>query len=124
MRINNVGINVKDLEGAKKFFEDYFHAVEHAYYEENNGFKEYILRLDEGAKLEIMTKPEIIDREKHNNDAGLVHICIKVADREELDRIIAKIHADGYEVQYEPATVGGKEIRAVTFEDIILEVCC
>ena len=54
MRINNVGINVKDLEGAKKFFEDYFHAVEHAYYEEDNGFKEYILRLDEGAKLEII----------------------------------------------------------------------
>lgn len=30
MKINNVGIFVKDLEGAKNFFMDYFGAVVHA----------------------------------------------------------------------------------------------
>ena len=56
MRISIVGMFVKDLEGAKKFFMDYFGAQEHAVYEEDNGFKSYILKFDEGPKLELMTK--------------------------------------------------------------------
>ena len=32
MRISNMGLMVKDLEGARKFFEDYFGAVLHAEY--------------------------------------------------------------------------------------------
>lgn len=71
MRISNVGMFVKDLEGAKKFFVDYFGAVEHAVYEEDNGFKSYILKFDEGPKLELMTKPEIVDEKKDPNRTGL-----------------------------------------------------
>ncbi len=33
MRISNVGLFVKDLEGARKFFEDFFGAQVHATYE-------------------------------------------------------------------------------------------
>ena len=47
MRISIVGMFVKDLEGAKQFFMDYFGAQEHAVYEEDNGFKSYILKFDE-----------------------------------------------------------------------------
>lgn len=78
----------------------------------------------EVAKLELMTKPEIVDQEKDPNRTGLAHICVKVDSREKLDEIIAKIKADGYKIFYEPATNGGNEIRAMTFEDIVLEVCC
>ena len=76
------------------------------------------------AKLELMTKPEVVDQVKDPNRAGLAHICVKVDSREKLDEIIGKIKADGYKIFYEPATNGGNEIRAMTFEDIVLEVCC
>lgn len=122
MRISNVGMFVKDLEGAKKFFVDYFGAVEHAVYEEDNGFKSYILKFDEGPKLELMTKPEIVDEKKDPNRTGFAHICLKVDSREQLDEITEKFRAAGYEILYEPATVGGKETRAITFEGNILEV--
>ena len=122
MRISIVGMFVKDLEGAKQFFMDYFGAQEHAVYEEDNGFKSYILKFDEGPKLELMTKPEIVDQKKNPNRTGFVHICIKVDSREKLDEITEKFRAGGYEILYEPATVGGKETRAITFEDNILEV--
>ncbi|HIT57589.1 MAG TPA: VOC family protein [Candidatus Galloscillospira stercoripullorum] len=122
MRISIVGMFVKDLEGAKKFFMDYFGAQEHAVYEEDNGFKSYILKFDEGPKLELMTKPEIVDQPKDPNRTGFVHICIKVDSREKLDEITEKFRAAGYEILYEPATVGGKETRAITFEGNILEV--
>ncbi|HIR84954.1 MAG TPA: VOC family protein [Candidatus Galloscillospira excrementavium] len=122
MRISNVGMFVKDLEGAKKFFVDYFGAVEHAVYEEDNGFKSYILKFDEGPKLELMTKPEIVDEKKDPNRTGFAHICLKVDSREQLDEITEKFRAAGYKILYEPATVGGKETRAIAFEDNVLEV--
>jgi lactoylglutathione lyase len=115
---------VKDLEGAKKFFEDYFGAeVATVYNEPENNYYSYIMKFDEGPKIEIMTKPEIVDEKKNRNRTGFVHICIKVDSKEKLDEIIAKMHHDGYEILYEPATTGGKEVRAITFEDNILEVC-
>lgn len=125
MRISNVGLFVKDLEGARKFFEDYFGAQVHAVYnEEENGYRSYIMKFDENPKLELMTKPEVIDAKKDPSNAGFVHICIKVDSREKLDEIIAKFKAANYTILYEPATNGGNEVRAITFEDNILEVCC
>ena len=125
MKISNVGIFVKDLEGANHFFINYFGAEVHAVYnEEENRYYSYIMKMGEGAKLELMTKPEIVDEKKDPNRTGFVHICVKVDSREKLDEIIAKIKADGYHIFYEPATNGGNEIRAITYEDLILEVCC
>ena len=100
MRISNVGLFVKDLEGARKFFEDFFGAQVHATYEEDDGYKSYIMKFDENPKLELMSKPTV------------------------LDEIIAKFKAANYTILYEPATNGGNEVRAITFEDNILEVCC
>ena len=123
MRISNIGLMVKDLEGAKKFFENYFGATEHARYNEDNGYKSYIMKFDENPKLELMTKPEVIDAKKDKNNAGYIHICIKVDSKEKFEEILSKTKADGYEILYEPATVGGTEFRAIVFEDNIIEVC-
>ncbi len=123
MRISNVGLMVNDLEAARKFFEDYFGASVHAEYSEDNGYKSYIMKFDENPKIELMSKPEVIDAKKDRNNAGYIHICIKVDSREKFEEILAKTKADGYEVLYEPATVGGQEFRAITFEDNIIEVC-
>lgn len=124
MRIGNVGIFVKDLAGARKFFEDYFGAtLLKTYNEEESNYYSDILQLDEGAWIELMTKPEIVDAPKNLNRTGLAHICIKVNSRPELERIIQKFKRDGYKIQYEPSNpTGGGEVRAVTFEDIVLEV--
>lgn len=123
MRISIVGMFVKDLEKAKDFFVSYFGAEVHCVYnEEDKGFYSYILKFDEGPKLELMTKPEIVDEKKDPNRTGFVHICLKVESREKLDEITERFKADGYKILYEPATVGGKETRAITFEDNILEV--
>ena len=124
MRISNVGLFVKDLEGARKFFEDFFGAQVHATYEEDDGYKSYIMKFDENPKLELMSKPTVVDEKKDPNRTGFVHICIKVDSREKLDEIIAKFKAANYTILAEPATNGGNEVRAITFEDNILEVCC
>ena len=106
MKIGNVGIFVKDLEGAKKFFEDYFGArVLKTYNEEENQYYSYIMTIGDGPWLELM------------------HICVRTASREELDGIVAKFKEDGYRILYEPSSPEGRgEARAVTFEDIVVEV--
>ena len=52
MYIANAGLFVKDLEGAKKFFEDYFGAaLAFEYNEEENKYYSYIMNLGDGAKI-------------------------------------------------------------------------
>ncbi len=126
MFMKNTGLFVKDLEGAKRFFEEYFDMKVHAVWnEEEKGYYSYILKFDDNptsARIEIMTKPEIVDQKKDKNRTGWAHICIKVDSKEQFDAINARAHADGYEILYEPATVGGKEMRAVMLEDNVIEV--
>ena len=126
MYIANAGLFVRDLEGARKFFEDYFGAkVAFEYNEEENQYYSYIMEFDEGAKLELMTKPQIVDGPKDPNRTGFAHVAIRVPSREKLDDVIRRFHENGYHFFYEPEPgEGGGECRAVTFEDIVLEVSC
>ena len=79
MYIANTGLFVKDLEGARKFFEDNFGAtLAFEYSEEENKYYSYIMNLGDGAKLELMTKPEIVDLPKDPNRTGFAHIAIRV----------------------------------------------
>ena len=94
------------------------------YHNPKTGLSTYFLTFDGGAKLELMTKPEIVDQPKDPNRTGFVHICIKVDSREKLDEIVDRFHKENFHIFYEPATTGGHEVRAVTFEDLILEVGC
>ena len=125
MYIGNVGIFVKDLKGARRFFESYFGAkFLKSYNEPENNYYSDILELDHGAWLELMTKPEIVDEKKDPNRTGFAHLSIRVDSREKLNEVIEKFHAANYKIFYEPATTGGREVRAVTFEDNVLEVSC
>ncbi len=124
MYLRNVGIFVKDLEGAKAFFESYFGAkVLKTYDEPENDYYSYIMELDGRGWIELMTKPGVVDIEKDPNRLGLAHVCICADTREQLNTIIARFKEDGYRIQYEPSKPDGPgEVRAVTFEDIVIEV--
>ena len=70
-----------------------------------------------------MTKPEIVDAPKDPNRSGLAHVCFKADTRQQLDDIVARFKKDGYKIQYEPSNPTGiGEVRAMTFEDIVVEV--
>ena len=124
MYLRNVGIFVKDLEGAKTFFESYFGAkVLKTWDEPENGYYSYIMELDGRGWIELMTKPGVVDAEKDPNRLGLAHVCICADTREQLNTIIERFKKDGYRIQYEPSNPDGPgEVRAVTFEDIVIEV--
>jgi len=124
MKIVNVGIYVKDLEKVKAFFEHYFDArVEAVLNDEASSYFSYILSLGEGALIELMNKPAIVDEAKDPNRTGLAHININVGSRERFDGIVKAFKQENYVIQYETySPEGAGEIRAITVEDIILEV--
>lgn len=126
MKIVNVGIYVKDIEEVKFFFEHYFEAKVHAVLDdEKNSYYSYILSLGEGAFIELMNKPSIVDEAKDPNRTGFAHINIQVDSRERFKEVVEEFKKEGYVIQYETYSPGGAgEIRAVTIEDLILEVSC
>lgn len=124
MFIKNVGIFVKDLEGAKNFFAEYFNArVLKTIDNPNTGYYSYVMILDDGAWLELMSKPGMVELPKDPNRLGYAHICIETETRQQLDDIVARLKAAGYTFQYEPSNPEGLgEARLIAFEDLVIEV--
>lgn len=110
MKIEHVAMYVNDLEGAKHFFERYLGATANAgYHNVKTDFCSYFLTFDDGndgARLEIMNRPDMDDHEKTLNRTGLIHIAFSVGSREKVDELTRQLGADGYKVISGPRTTG------------------
>ena len=82
MKINHVAIYVKDLEKTKEFFIKYLGAKSNnIYHNKKTDFKSYFLSFDSGSRLEIMTKPELVDDVKDLKRTGFIHIAFSVGSK-------------------------------------------
>jgi len=107
MRIEHIAMYVNELDKAKDFFEKYLGAVSNeGYHNIKTDFRSYFLTFDDGARLEIMTKPGMDDSDKALNRTGYVHIAFSVGSKEEVDRLTAELRNDGYRVVSGPRTTG------------------
>lgn len=125
MHIEHVAMYVKDLEKAKEFFVKYFNAkANDLYHNKKTNFKSYFLSFDNGARLEIMTKPEMEDEKKSLNKTGYVHLAFSSGSKEAVDKLTARLKTDGYEVISGPRTTGDGyyESLIVVIEDNQIEV--
>lgn len=107
MKIEHVALYVKDLERAKNFFENYFQAVSNdEYHNKNTGFRSYFLSFDSGTRLEIMNKPDMIDREKPLAATGFIHIALSLGSKEKVDDLTQQLKTDGFTVIGGPRITG------------------
>ncbi len=107
MKIEHLAIYVNDLEGAKEFFQSYFQAsVNQLYHNQKTGFKSYFLSFEDGARLEIMTKPDTVDLEKETNRTGLAHFAMSLGSKEAVDVLTKRLDADGYKCINGPRITG------------------
>lgn len=105
--LNHIGLFVSDIEAARTFFEKYFGAVPSAlYHNPRKSFSSYMLSLGDGAKLEIMTKPDLSEIKERTNNYGYAHISISVGSKENVDFTTQKLIADGYKNIDGPRTTG------------------
>ena len=107
MRIEHIAMYVSDLEKARDFFVNYFEAVSNdGYHNVKTGFRSYFLLFEDGARLEIMNKPEISEKMPELQHFGYIHIAFSVGSREKVNELTGKLKADGYEVLSGPRTTG------------------
>lgn len=107
MKIEHIAMYVTDPERARDFFVKYLGGVSNdGYHNMKTDFRSFFVSFEDGARLEIMTKPEIIDAEKLLNRTGYAHIAFSAGSKEKVDELTEKLKADGYEVISGPRTTG------------------
>ncbi len=107
MRIEHIAMYVNDLEGARDFFVKYFDASSNdGYHNHTTGFRSYFLEFEDGARLEIMNKPNMDDGKKVLARTGYSHIAFSVGSKEAVDELTDRLREDGFQVASGPRTTG------------------
>ena len=107
MKIEHVAMYVNDLEAAKDFFVTYLRgSANELYHNKNTDFRSYFISFEDGARLEIMNKPQMEDVSKGINRTGYIHLAFSVGSREKVDELTETLRNDGYEVLSGPRTTG------------------
>ena len=125
MRIEHIAMYVSDLERARAFFLQYFDAVSNEmYHNKATGFRSYFLTFADGARLEIMNKPNMEDLPKGMARTGFIHVAFSVGSKEKVDSLTAQLKADGYTVISGPRTTGDGyyECCILDFEENQIEI--
>lgn len=125
MKIEHIAMYVKDLEKTKTFFEIYLNARANAgYHNPKTDFRSYFLSFDDGARLEIMNKPQMQDSPKTLTQTGYIHIAFSVGSKEKVDELTVKLKEDGYEIISGPRITGDGyyESCVVGIEDNQIEI--
>lgn len=107
MKIEHVAMYVNDLEATKDFFVTYLRGrANELYHNKKTDFRSYFISFEDGARLEIMTRPDMKDMEKDINRTGYIHLAFSVGSKEKVDGLTELLRNDGYEVLSGPRTTG------------------
>lgn len=107
MTIDHIAMYVKDLEKARDFFVKYLEGKSNdGYHNRTTDFRSYFITFEDGARLELMTRPELEDGDQALLRAGYIHIAFRVGSKEKVDLLTERFKEDGYEVISGPRTTG------------------
>ena len=107
MKIEHIAMYVNDLEAARDFFVKYLGGTSNdGYHNKNTDFRSFFISFADGARLELMTKPEIIDAEKPLTRTGYAHVAFTVGSKEKVDELTDCLENDGFELVSGPRTTG------------------
>lgn len=107
MRIEHIALYVSDLEAARKFFVKYFGADSNKeYHNVKTEFRSCFLNFEDGARLEIMNRPECSFAKTALFPYGYAHIAFSVGSREKVDELTKRLALDGYQVASGPRVTG------------------
>ena len=125
MRIEHVALYVNDLEKAKYFFVNFLNGKANTgYHNPKTNFKSYFISFDDGARLEIMTRPELIDQNKNPYRTGYAHLAFSLGSKAAVDELTARLDQAGYSISSGPRTTGDGyyESCIVGLEDNLIEL--
>ena len=118
MKIEHIAIWVKDIDKVCEFYRKYFGGAVHPIY--HNPAKQFTSRFitfDDGARLEIMHRPDIKQIEMfHVEHLGYAHLSFSVGSKEEVDHLTQQMSNDGIQVVGQPRTTGDGYYESVVLD--------
>lgn len=107
MTVSHIALYTLDLQRMKNYYETYFEAVSNLkYHNPSTGLETYFLSFGDGAKLEIMTRPDLTKEEEPMLRTGWAHLAFQLGSNEEVDRRTQQLSNNGYTVFSVPRITG------------------
>lgn len=108
MKIEHIAIWTLDLEKMKRFYLNFFDLKSNEkYYNPLKKFSSYFLSFENGARIELMHRPDISEFiEKKDSKLGLTHFAISVGSKEKVNLITELVRKNGFNIIGEPRTTG------------------
>ncbi len=107
MHISHIAIYVHDLERSRCFYEFYFGGMANSkYHNPQTGLQTYFLSFGDGARLELMHRPDCTESSSDALSYGMTHLAFSTGSREAVDALTARLADDGYPVVSPPRTTG------------------
>jgi lactoylglutathione lyase len=119
MRLEHVAVWTRDLERLRAFYERWLGATAGERYERREtGFASYFLSFGDGARLELMTRPDLPAGagSPHEQPAGLIHVAFSLGSEERVDELTAELAAAGIEVLDGPRRTGDGYYESVVLD--------
>ena len=105
-RIEHVGVWVRDMDSVAAFYARYFGArIGERYENPRKGFASRFLALDDGARLELMTRVDVTESAPRVQ-LGLAHVAITVPGEAAVDSLAARMRAEGVPIDDGPRRTG------------------
>ena len=117
MKIHHIAIWSFRLEEMKEFYTRYFKGTSNEkYVNPKKGFESYFIRFDDGAELELMSRPDVQNVPIEENRKGLTHFAFLIDSKEEVLRLTEELRAKGYTIAGEPRTSGDGYFESVVLD--------
>jgi len=117
MHVEHVAAWTRDLERLTAFYVRFFGAhVGPPYRSRSRPFESRFLTFSSGARLELMSIPDLAPSTRVPPRVGLAHLAFSTGSAAEVDRLTAELAAAGYRVESPPRTTGDGYYESVVLD--------
>lgn len=106
MRIEHLALWSRDIDTLRDFYVRHFGGTcGPLYYNASKGFRSYFISFEQGARLEVMSLDNLVDRALMPG-VGYAHFAVSVGSEKQVRTLTEKLRAAGVPVISEPRTTG------------------
>jgi lactoylglutathione lyase len=121
MKIEHVAIWAEDIDKVCEFYRKYFGGVvQPLYHNPAKQFTSRFITFDDGARLEIMHRPDInietAEMSQHPEHIGFAHVSFSVGSKEKVDQLTQQMSDDGITIVGQPRTTGDGYYESVVLD--------
>jgi len=107
MKIEHVGLFVRNIEKTVQFYEEFFEAkASEKYHNPVTTFSSRFLTFPDGARLEVCNRENLDKHHSLSKPLGYMHLAFSVGSREKVDELSSKISDAGYKHLSGPRVTG------------------